>query len=108
MRASHRKSLSFLGAAGVCALVLAVAGPAPPVSGQDRAGPTEARGESNKPVFEERKECRIKGDVSLDGAFIYYLPSHPAYDDIKIIRYNGGTMFCSEAAARAAGWKPAP
>ena len=108
MRVSQRNLLSYLCAAGACVLALAVAGHTPSVLGQDRTGTSEVRGETDKTGFEERKDCRIKGDVSLSGAFIYYLPSHPDYNDIKIIRYNGGTMFCTEGAARAAGWKPAP
>ncbi len=108
MRATLQKAFVRFWSVGVSALILAGFWGVPPASGQGRTGTSEVRGETDKTNFEERKDCRIKGDVSLSGAFIYYLPGHPNYKDIKIIRYNGGTIFCTEAAARAAGWKPAP
>lgn len=113
MRATFRKLFPNLCSVGACSLVLASFWGAPPASGQARtdADAAHVRAEPSKAATKEDsniRECRIKGDVSLSGDFIFYLPSHPFYKEIKIIRYNGGTMFCTEAAARAAGWKPAP
>lgn len=113
MRATFQKAFVRTWSVGVGALILSSFGGVPPASAQARtnADAAQVRGEPNATAAEKDrniKECNIKGDVSLSGDFIYYLPSHPSYKEIKIIRYNGGTMFCTEAAARAAGWKPAP
>lgn len=113
MRATLRKLFFHLCPVGACSLILAGFWSVPPASGQVRtdADAAQVRAEPSRAATKEDsniRECRIKGDVSLSGDFIFYLPSHPSYKEIKIIRYNGGTMFCTEAAARAAGWKPAP
>lgn len=113
MRATLQKAFVRSWSVGSGALILACFWGAPPTSAQARTDDDAAqvRGAPNATAAERDrniKGCTIKGDVSLSGDFIYYLPSHPSYKEIKIIRYNGGTMFCTEAAARAAGWKPAP
>ena len=113
MRATLQKAFVRFRSVGIGALILASFWGAPPASAQARTDDDAAqvRGEPNETAAEKDrniKECKIKGDVSLSGDFIYYLPSHRSYKEIKIIRYNGGTMFCTEAAARVAGWKPAP
>lgn len=113
MRATLQKAFLRSWSVGVGALILFNFWGAPPASAQTRTDDDAAqvRGEPNATAVERDrniKECKIKGDVSLSGDFIYYLPGHPSYKEIKIIRYNGGTIFCTEAAARAAGWKPAP
>ena len=49
--------------------------------------------------------CRIKGNVSGNGR-IYHLPGSRWYARTRIDTDRGERWFCSEAAARAAGWRP--
>lgn len=44
--------------------------------------------------------CRIKGNHSRRGELIYHLPGHPYYNETRAEQ-----MFCSEAEARAAGYR---
>lgn len=50
-------------------------------------------------------DCRIKGNVSADGERIYHVPGQKYYDRTTINRMAGERWFCSEANARAAGWR---
>ncbi len=52
--------------------------------------------------------CNIKGNISIgSGAKIYHVKGQEYYDE-TIIRYQyGERWFCSEADARAAGWRRA-
>ena len=50
--------------------------------------------------------CVIKGNVSSNGR-IYHLPGSTSYDETRIDPSQGERWFCSEAEARAAGWRPA-
>ncbi|GIL00336.1 MAG: hypothetical protein BroJett030_02350 [Alphaproteobacteria bacterium] len=50
--------------------------------------------------------CRIKGNINLtSGERIYHMPGQRYYDVTKINRLNGERWFCSEKAARDAGWR---
>ena len=49
--------------------------------------------------------CDIKGNISRSGERIYHLPGGRYYDRTKITASKGERMFCSEAEARAAGWR---
>ena len=50
--------------------------------------------------------CRIKGNVSIDtGERIYHVPGQKYYDRTRIRQEYGERWFCSEAEARAAGWR---
>jgi endonuclease YncB( thermonuclease family) len=51
-------------------------------------------------------DCRIKGNISDNGR-IYHLPGQTYYDRTKISPSRGERWFCSEAEARAAGWRRA-
>lgn len=51
--------------------------------------------------------CRIKGNISRSGVRIYHLPGQRFYAATKIRRDQGERWFCSEANARAAGWRKA-
>ena len=51
--------------------------------------------------------CTIKGNVSAKGARIYHLPSSRTYAETRISTAKGERWFCTEAEARAAGWRPA-
>jgi hypothetical protein len=48
--------------------------------------------------------CPIKGNISQNGR-IYHVPGSPSYDGTKIDESAGERWFCSEAEARAAGWR---
>jgi hypothetical protein len=48
--------------------------------------------------------CRIKGNISQSGR-IYHVPGSPSYDQTRIDESKGERWFCSEAQARAAGWR---
>ena len=51
--------------------------------------------------------CNIKGNISFNGEHIYHLPGGKWYDVTKINESRGERWFCSEAEARAAGWRRA-
>ncbi|PSL16054.1 thermonuclease family protein [Shimia abyssi] len=51
--------------------------------------------------------CAIKGNISSKGKRIYRLPGTKWYDRTKINEGKGERWFCSEAEARAAGWRRA-
>ena len=51
--------------------------------------------------------CNIKGNVSLSGERIYHLPGQEYYPVTRINWLRGERWFCSEAAARSAGWRRA-
>lgn len=52
-------------------------------------------------------DCAIKGNVSAKGERIYHLPGQEHYDRTRISTQNGERWFCTEAEARAAGWRKA-
>ena len=52
--------------------------------------------------------CRIKGNVSYNrGMRIYHVPGDRDYERTKISLTRGERWFCTEAEARAAGWRRA-
>lgn len=50
--------------------------------------------------------CPIKGNTSSSGK-IYHVPGQADYDNTVITPAKGERWFCTEAEARAAGWRPA-
>lgn len=50
--------------------------------------------------------CRIKGNISGSGR-IYHVPGQENYDATRINTGAGERWFCTEAEARAAGWRRA-
>jgi endonuclease YncB( thermonuclease family) len=50
--------------------------------------------------------CTIKGNISSSG-YIYHRPHNRDYARTRIDPSRGERWFCSEADARAAGWRPA-
>ena len=53
-------------------------------------------------------DCRIKGNISRrNGSRIYHVPGGQYYDATRIDASAGERWFCSEAEARAAGWRKA-
>ncbi|ESZ58262.1 hypothetical protein NKH34_29445 [Mesorhizobium sp. M1148] len=52
--------------------------------------------------------CTIKGNISINtGEHIYHVPGQQHYSETKISPQYGERWFCSEAEARAAGWRRA-
>lgn len=51
-------------------------------------------------------DCRIKGNISGSGR-IYHLPGQKDYEKTRISTANGERWFCTEAQAKAAGWRRA-
>ncbi len=49
--------------------------------------------------------CRIKGNISRRGVRIYHVPGGQYYKRTKIDPGKGERWFCTEAEARAAGWR---
>ncbi|SEQ04939.1 Endonuclease YncB, thermonuclease family [Loktanella sp. DSM 29012] len=50
--------------------------------------------------------CVIKGNISSSGR-IYHVPGNAFYDETRISPSRGERWFCTEAEARAAGWRAA-
>jgi endonuclease YncB( thermonuclease family) len=50
--------------------------------------------------------CAIKGNVTARGQ-IYHMPWSPWYGKVRVEASKGERWFCSEAEAKAAGWRPA-
>ena len=48
--------------------------------------------------------CKIKGNVSRDGARVFHVPGDRNYDRVRMDKGLGERWFCSEAQALAAGW----
>ncbi|MYG26981.1 MAG: thermonuclease family protein [Boseongicola sp. SB0677_bin_26] len=66
---------------------------------------TQGAGNSGAPA--RREGCAIKGNVSSSGERIYHVPGQSRYDATRISEAKGERWFCSEAEARAAGWRRA-
>ena len=49
--------------------------------------------------------CNIKGNINSKGERIYHVPGSRSYSATKINTSKGERWFCSEAEARAAGWR---
>ena len=69
----------------------------------------QARAPKRKTPRAENRDsggCRIKGNISRHGGErIYHVPSGHYYDQTRIDTSKGERWFCSEAEARAAGWR---
>lgn len=51
------------------------------------------------------QNCNIKGNISKSGEKIYHMPGQRYYSKTVINTSAGERWFCSEAEARAAGWR---
>lgn len=51
--------------------------------------------------------CQIKGNINAKGARIYHMPGQEHYQKTGIRPEKGERWFCSEAQARASGWRRA-
>jgi micrococcal nuclease len=50
-------------------------------------------------------KCLIKGNISSSGSKIYHVPGQDYYDVTQITTAKGERWFCTEAEAKAAGWR---
>jgi len=62
---------------------------------------------SPEPLREANGGCAIKGNVSSKGERIYHMPGQKFYAETRIEPRKGEAMFCTEAEARAAGFRRA-
>jgi len=53
----------------------------------------------------DRDGCNVKGNINGDGERIYHVPGSSSYDNTAIDESRGERWFCTEAQARAAGWR---
>jgi endonuclease YncB( thermonuclease family) len=51
--------------------------------------------------------CAIKGNITAEGERVYHTPASPWYARTRVEPDAGEHWFCDEAAAQAAGWRPA-
>lgn len=51
------------------------------------------------------EDCKIKGNINGKGVKIYHMPGQKYYAGTKITPSKGERYFCTEAEARAAGWR---
>ena len=73
----------------------------------DFVAPWEWRRTQRSAARDTASRCRIKGNVGRNGARIYHVPGGRNYKRTRINPSRGERWFCSEAAARAAGWRKA-
>ena len=66
--------------------------------------PAAYRNEATAPA--PQGDCIIKGNISNSGR-IYHMPHNADYARTRINEGRGERWFCTEAEARAAGWRPA-
>ncbi|MBU2993919.1 thermonuclease family protein [Octadecabacter sp. 1_MG-2023] len=75
----------------------------------DMQTPAEFRAEQRtmgEGFVSPNSSCIIKGNISGSGR-IYHMPHNGDYDNTRINEANGERWFCTEAEARAAGWRAA-
>ena len=56
-------------------------------------------------VNSQKRNCKIKGNISSKGEKIFHLPGGIYYDRTKISKQKGEVWFCTEAEALNAGWR---
>jgi endonuclease YncB( thermonuclease family) len=76
------------------------------IFGSDMAAPEDHRAAERTPPPAAPGDCTIKGNISGSGR-IYHVPGQENYADTQINARRGERWFCSEAEARAAGWRRA-
>ncbi len=76
------------------------------IFGSDLAAPQAFRAARSPAPTPAPAECAIKGNISSGGR-IYHMPGQENYAATRISPDRGERWFCSEAEARAAGWRKA-
>lgn len=68
--------------------------------------PAQHRADKRRaPTVQQPNGCAIKGNINAKGLRIYHVQGQRFYDQTRIKEASGEQWFCSEAAARAAGWR---
>ena len=68
--------------------------------------PAQRRGEGQQRTSQSSRDgCNVKGNINGDGERIYHVPGSASYDNTAIDESRGERWFCTEAEARAAGWR---
>jgi len=76
---------------------------------QHRSGGAGIAGSARLPSTaseNHRSGCDIKGNINSRGDRIYHVPGSRSYASTVVDSAHGERWFCSEAEARAAGWRP--
>ena len=75
--------------------------------GKRLAGAASAaqRTDAQPAAQQQSGRCDIKGNIAKSGTRIYHVPGGQYYDQTRINTSKGERWFCSESAARAAGWR---
>jgi endonuclease YncB( thermonuclease family) len=76
------------------------------IFGSDMMAPEAFRVQARPAPQTAPGDCVIKGNISNSGR-IYHVPGQENYADTRIDPSRGERWFCSEAEARAAGWRRA-
>ena len=71
-----------------------------PVAEYETARSPRHNGPAVEPEYRNEFGCAIKGNRNRRGEWIYHLPGRPYYD-----RTRAEELFCTESAARAAGYR---
>ena len=73
-----------------------------------RGDRVKATRDASRVAARDRGNCNIKGNISHNsGKRIYHMPGDRDYERTRISTSRGERYFCSEAEARAAGWRRA-
>jgi endonuclease YncB( thermonuclease family) len=70
-----------------------------------QSAPRAAPGAGTAATQPPNSRCAIKGNINQRGDRIYHVPGSDSYDNTVIDERSGERWFCSEAEARAAGWR---
>ena len=71
------------------------------------AAPEDYRAADRPPPQAAPGACAIKGNISESPGTSTMCPGQENYADTQINERRGERWFCTEAEARAAGWRPA-
>ncbi len=67
--------------------------------------PQDWRRGARLPAPSKPDHCNIKGNINSKGQRIYHVPGGKWYDRTTVNTAKGQRWFCTEAEARAAGWR---
>jgi hypothetical protein len=81
------------------------ADPSPTPPWEWRHSPERTAPPTTAPVPLVAGTCKIKGNINSRGERIYHVPGQKYYAETQINESSGERWFCTEAEARAAGWR---
>ena len=73
---------------------------------QRRGGAVASTARSPSATSENHRAGCVKGNINSKGDRIYHVPGNRYYEGTLIDTARGERWFCSEAEAKAAGWRP--